>query len=135
MISAITNQGKARFMVYQETMTAKVLIRFFKRLIASSHKKAFLILDNLRVHHAHLVRSWLEKHKQEIEVFYLPSYSPELNPDEYLNCDLKQGIRASSPAGTVDDLKSKVSSHMRMLQKKPERVKKYFKHRHIAYAA
>lgn len=135
MISAITNQGKVRFMVYQETMTAKVLIRFFKRLIASSRKKVFLILDNLRVHHAHLVRSWLEKHKQEIEVFYLPSYSPELNPDEYLNCDLKQGIRASSPARTVDDLKSKVSSHMRMLQQKPERVKKYFEHRHIAYAA
>lgn len=116
-------------------MTAKVLIRFFKRLITSSRKKVFLILDNLRVHHTHLVRSWLDKHKQEIEVFYLPSYSPELNPDEYLNCDLKQGIRASSPARTVDELKSKVSGHMRMLQKKPERVKKYFKHPHIAYAA
>lgn len=135
MISAITNQGKVRFMIYQETMTAKVLIRFFKRLITPSRKKVFLILDNLRVHHAHLVRSWLEKHKQEIEVFYLPSYSPELNPDEYLNCDLKQGIRASSPARTVDELKSKVSGHMKMLQKKPERVKKYFKHPHIAYAA
>ncbi|PSJ47417.1 IS630 family transposase [Zobellella endophytica] len=135
MMSAINNQGKVRFMVYEETMTTKVLLRFFKRLIASSRKKVFLILDNLRVHHAKLVRSWLEKHKQEIEVFYLPSYSPELNPDEYLNGDLKQGIRASSPARSHQDLKAKVTRHMKGLQNKPDRVKKYFKHPLIRYAA
>jgi len=54
----------------------------------------FLIVDNLRVHHSKLVREWLEEHREQIEVFYLPSYSPELNPDEYLNCDLKVGVHA-----------------------------------------
>ncbi|OXS14583.1 hypothetical protein CGX12_13615 [Zobellella denitrificans] len=72
---------------------------------------------------AKLVRSWLEKHKQEIEVFYLPPYSPELNPDEYLNGDLKQGIRASSPARSHQDLKAKVTRHMKGFQNKPDRVK------------
>ena len=80
MISAITNQGTVRFMTYHETMTVKVLLKFFKRLINDAKRKVFMILDNLRVHHAHLVRDWLALHKDEIEVYYLP----EMNPDEYL---------------------------------------------------
>jgi len=135
MISAISNQGLLRFMMYEETMTARVLLRFLKRLIKDAGRKVFLVLDNLRVHHAKLVKAWLEKHSDEIEVFYLPSYSPELNPDEYLNCDLKTGIRSAAPARNQSDLKKKVLGHMRMLQKKPQRVAKYFKHPAIKYAA
>jgi transposase len=135
MISAISNQGLLRFMMYEETMTARVLLRFLKRLIKDAGRKVFLVLDNLRVHHAKLVKAWLEKHSDEIEVFYLPSYSPELNPDEYLNCDLKTGIRSAAPARNQSDLKKKVLGHMRMLQKKPQRVAKYFNHPAIKYAA
>ncbi len=135
MISAITNQGKVRFQVYEGTMNADKLIGFLKRLIKSSKKKIFLILDNLRVHHAYVVQDWLSEHKEEIEVFYLPAYSPELNPDEYLNCDLKAGVHSGKPARTKDQLKRKVNSHMRMLQKKPKRVASYFQHRCIKYAA
>ena len=137
MISSVTNQGTVRFMTYSDTMTAKVLIRFMKRLIYSSKKKIFLILDNLRVHHAKLVKEWLAKPKikEQIEVFYLPAYSPELNPDEYLNCDLKAGIHTGDAPKNEQALKGRVVSHMRMLQKHPDRVKKYFKHRSICYAA
>ena len=122
-------------MIYETNMTARVLIRFMRRLIKDAKRTIFLILDNLRVHHAKLVKAWLERHEDEIEVFYLPSYSPELNPDEYLNCDLKTGIRSSSPARSQKDLKGKVLGHLRMLQKKPSRVRKYFKHPAIQYAA
>ena len=66
-----------------------MFIKFLKRLIKDANQKIFLIIDNLRVHHAYVVKDWLENHKDEIELFFLPSYSPELNPDEYLNCDLK----------------------------------------------
>jgi len=135
MISAINNQGLVRFMIYEENMTARVLLRFMKRLIKDAGRKVFMVLDNLRVHHAKLVKAWLERHNNEIEVFYLPSYSPELNPDEYLNCDLKSGIRTAAPARNKSDLKGKVLGHMRMLQKKPERVAKYFHHPAIKYAA
>jgi hypothetical protein len=92
MISALTNQGKVRFMIYRENMTAQVLITFMQRLVKDAPRKVFLILDNLKVHHAKLVQEWLVEHREQIEVFYLPSYSPELNPDEYLNCDLKDGV-------------------------------------------
>ena len=135
LISSITNQGKVRFMVYQDTMNSQTLIKFLKRLIKDADKKVFLILDNLRVHHSKLVKEWLKEHEKEIELFFLPSYSPELNPDEYLNCDLKAGVHSGPPARKKADLKKKTISHLRMLQKKPKRVMKYFKHPKILYAA
>ncbi len=135
LISSITNQGKVRFMVYQDTMNSQMLIKFLKRLIKDADKKVFLILDNLRVHHSKLVKQWLKAHEKEIELFFLPSYSPELNPDEYLNCDLKAGVHSGPPARKKADLKKKTISHLRMLQKKPQRVMKYFKHPKILYAA
>ena len=135
MISAITSQGKVRFRIFAGSMNTDIMIDFCKRLIKSAGRKVYLILDNLRVHHAKLFKAWLAKHKDEIEVFYLPSYSPELNPDEYLNCDLKAGIHSGKPARNKKQLKRKIISHMRMLQKRPRRVEKYFQHKNIAYAA
>ena len=81
MISSITNQGKVRFMVYESKMNAKLFITFLKRLIKSSKRKIFLIVDNLRVHHANIVKQWIEKQKDLIDLFFLPSYSPVLIPD------------------------------------------------------
>ena len=126
MISAITNQGKVRFQIYDGRMNADQLIQFMKRLIKDTKRKVFLILNNLRVHNAKKVTQWLAKHSENIEVFYLPAYSPELNPDEYLNCDLKHGIHSKRPARNQKQLKAKVLSHMRMLQKQPKRVIKFF---------
>lgn len=135
MISSITNQGKVRFMLYRETMTAQVLITFMSRLIKGSDRKVFLILDNLRVHHSKIVKTWLEDNQDQIEVFYLPSYSPELNPDEYLNGDLKQSIRSGLPARSEKGLVKKTRSFMRKLQNRPKHVRNYFRHPKIAYAA
>jgi transposase len=135
MISAITNQGKVRFKIFDGGMNAPILIDFLKRLIKDTQRKVILILDNLRVHHARKVKDWLEGKEDQIELHYLPSYSPELNPDEYLNCDLKAGVHSGKPARSKEQLKKKVISHMRMLQKKSTRVKKYFKHEKIRYAA
>lgn len=135
MISSITNLGKVRFMLYRETMTAQVLIKFMSRLTRDADRKVFLILDNLKVHHSQIVKDWLEENKEKIEVFYLPSYSPELNPDEYLNGDLKHNIRSGLPARSVKELTKKTRSFMRKLQNRPEHVRNYFKHPRIAYAS
>ena len=134
LISSITNQGKVRFMIYNRTMNSQTFIKFCKRLIKDADKKVFLILDNLRVHHSHIVKDWVEQNKEKIELFFLPSYSPELNPDEYLNCDLKAGVHSGAPARSKSQLKSKALSHLRMLQKMPGRVVKYFKNPKISYA-
>jgi len=135
MISSITNQGKVRFMMYEGTFDAKRFIKFLRRLCKEAGRKIYLILDNLKVHHAKVVQAWLDQHKEEIEVFFLPSYSPELNPDEYLNCDLKGGVHSKPPARSQQELKDAVFSHMRLLQNSPGRVANYFKHPKIRYAA
>lgn len=135
MISTITNQGKVRFMTYSGTMDAKRFIAFIKRLIKGSSKKVFLILDNLRVHHAKIVKKWAAKKIAEIELFYLPSYSPELNPDEYLNNDLKSGIGLKQSPKNEKQMKKNVRSHMVYLQRNPKKVARFFKHKFIKYAA
>ena len=88
MIATVTNQGKTRWMIIGEAFDAEKLIEFLQALIKDAGKKVFLILDNLRVHHSKLVKAWEGEHKDELELFYLPSYSPQLNPEERLNADL-----------------------------------------------
>jgi hypothetical protein len=84
MISSITNQGKVRWMIYRDTLKSEVFIRFLDRLAKDSKRKVFLIVDNLRVHHSAPVKEWLARNVYRIELYFLPSYSPERNPDEYL---------------------------------------------------
>jgi len=136
MISTVTNQGRVQFMIYSENMNADKLIEFLRQLIKSNDKKIFLILDNLKVHHCHVVKEWLaqEEINQKLEVFFLPSYSPELNPDEYLNCDLKRGLSDKPAPKHVKQLQQNVEEHMSMLQQNPKRVAKYFTHKDIQYA-
>lgn len=135
MISSITNQGKVEFMIYSGTMNADRLLKFLRQLVKNRGKKIYLILDNLKVHHSKIVKKWVEKNKRTIELFFLPSYSPEKNPDEYLNCDLKYGISEKPAPKNDETLKNIVSQHMTMLQNNSERVKKYFNHPDIRYAA
>ena len=135
MISTITNQGKVRFMTYKGTMNSDMLIKFLIRLTKDKNKKIYLILDNLKVHHSKLVKQWEEKNIAKIALFFLPSYSPEINPDEYLNCDLKYGLSQKAMPKNDEQLKKNVQSHMKLLQRKPDRVIKYFKHESIKYAA
>ena len=135
LISALNNQGKMQWMALKEALNADLLIRFLKQLIKHRKRKIILIVDNLRVHHAKLVKGWLEEHKERIEVFYLPAYSPELNPDEYLNNDLKQTIASDGVAITQGELDAQVSVSLFMLSIRPHRISSFFRHPKAKYAA
>ena len=128
MLSAVSSQGKVRFMIYQDTMNQQRLIRFMERLIRDSKQKVFLILDNLNVHHGKLAASWLEKHKDKIEVLFLPPYAPEYNPDEYLHHALKISVHSGQQPYTREDLCHKIQSFMRKLQHRPFLVSRLFLH-------
>ena len=128
MLSAISKRGKLRFMLYKDNMNAEKLIDFMGRLIRDVNKKVFLVLDNLRVHHSKKVQEWLDKHKDRIEVFYLPPYSPEYNPDEYLNNDLKRNLGTQAMAKSVEELEANTSQFMEKLSDDSDHVKSYFNH-------
>ncbi len=133
MISAVSSQGKVRFMIYQDTMNQQRLICFLERLVRSAERKVFLILDNLKVHHGKLVAAWLEKRKDKIEVFFLPPYAPEYNPDEYLNHALKISVHSGQLPYTTDDINHKMQSFMRKLQHHPLSVSNFFFHPSLSY--
>lgn len=135
MISTVTNQGMVTFMVYTGSMNSDRFIEFMEQLTKGKKQKMFLILDNLRVHHSKLVKEWVENNIEKIELFYLPSYSPEKNPDEYLNCDLKYGLSIQPSPKDQQKLKKNLENHMDLLQSNPKRVRKYFHHPDIKYAA
>lgn len=135
VISTVTNKGQMRWKIFDGALNAKILIDFLRRLIKGASKKVFLILDNLRVHHAKPVKAWLAENTDAIEVFYLPSYSPELNPDEMANADIKQAVTKLAPARTKLQLVKATSQHLRSVQRQPERVRKYFEHGPVRYAA
>ena len=132
-------------MMINGVFNAERLIEFMSSIISDvaakaqtndkNPRKVFLVMDNLKVHHSKPVVEWLQEHKDRIEVFYLPSYSPELNPDERLNADLKHAITTCAPKKTVKALEEKTKEHMSMVSSSPERVKAYFGDKNVAYAA
>ena len=135
MIASVTNQGKARWMIIDGAFNHEKLIEFFKALVADTDHKVFLILDNLGVHHCKPVKAWLADHTEQIEVFYLPSYSPELNPEERLNADLKHVIGRKVPVRTKAKLWAAAEQHMTTIGNEPDRVKAYFRDPRVKYAA
>ena len=135
MISTVTNQGKLRFMIYEGRMNASLFLEFLGRLVHDAEKKVFLIVDNLRLHEAAEVKEWLAGKEEQIEIFYLPKYAPELNPDEYLNCDVKTNVNQPGLPHSREDLKSHLRNFMHKLAKLPRRIASYFQHRCIHYAS
>ena len=94
MLSAISNQGKLHFSIHKGAVDAKVFLQFLKDLVADNKgRKIFVIADNARIHHACIVTEWLNENKNLIELFFLPPYTPEHNPDEYLNRQVKTNLR------------------------------------------
>lgn len=135
LISAVTNKGTVRWMVLEKAINAGLLIEFLRRLAQDAERKVFLILDNLKVHHSPVVAAWLAAHRDRIEVFYMPSYSPELNPDELLNADLKAAVTKKAHGHHKGALKKATVSELRRLVKSPDLVRKFFQHDPVKYAA
>lgn len=138
MISAITNRGRLAFMIFRQRFTARVFLNFLRRLLRLTRKtrrKAFLIVDGHPVHKSRPVSRWLAEHAEQIRIFCLPSYSPELNPDELLNQDVKTNALGRVRPVNVQEMMDNVRSYLRITQARPKLVKNYFRERHVQYAA
>lgn len=136
MISAVNNQGRLCFHAYSGGLTILKFLRFAKAVIHdSTSKKVVLIVDNLRIHHAKIVRAWAARHRDEIKIFYLPAYSPELNPDELVNGDLKLGVGQREPAANKEELRMQIVDHMEETKRNPEKVKNFFRKASVRYAS
>ena len=135
MISSLTNRGKLRFMVYDGALSASIFLRFLKRLVRGAQQKIILVVDNLRPHRARIVAAWVEANRDKIELVYLPPYAPEHNPDEFVNNDVKQAMARRRAPRDKAGLKKGLTSYMRGLQKRPDKVRAFFQAPTVRYAA
>jgi len=134
MISTITNLGKLSFMIFHENFTSEVFLKFLKRLVQQSSRKVYLIVDRHRAHRSNEVKQWLTTNEKSIRVFYLPSYCPELNPDEFLNQDVKMHLGKKRVKNKIEMIKS-LNSHLKMRQKQPDIIQNFIRGCHPKYAA
>lgn len=136
MMAAISNTGTLRFRVFEERFTGPVFLDFLKRLLNDAQgRKIILILDGHPAHRAKIVRDWVAENRESIELHFLPGYSPELNPAECLNQDVKSNALGKRRPRTVEELKRGVRSFLRGRQRQPLTVARYFHERHVRYAA
>ena len=135
MISAITNQGKLNFMVFKDSFNTEVFLEFLRRLLRQIQRKIFLIVDSHPVHRGIKVRKWVEKHRRQIRLSYLPGYSPELNPDELLNQDIKSNAVGRRRAKNQKELVANARGFLQSHQKQPHIIRQYFQGEHVRYAA
>jgi transposase len=126
IISAVNAQGHFRFMVVDGTVTASTFREFLERLIAGADRKIFLIVDGHPTHKARMVKEFLSENKDSIELFFLPAYSPELNPDELAWAHLKQKLGRVATQ-TKEELKQKAFCILRSMQKLPSIVAGFFR--------
>ena len=135
MISTITNRGRLSFMVFKKRFTSAVMIDFLRRLVRHSDRKVLLIVDGHPVHRSAKVRQWIDRHHRLIQLFLLPGYSPQLNPDEYLNQDVKTNALGRERPKDRAEMVGNIRSYLRSTQRQPAVVKRFFEAEEVAYAA
>ena len=134
VVSAITNRGKLRFMVFKKRFQSRIFTAFMDRLCKDAKRRVYLIVDRHPVHRSAAVRKWLEKNAHRIRMFYLPSYSPQLNPDEILNQDVKTNAVGRKKPHTQPEMMGNIRGYLHSRQRRPGVVMKYFDEEHVRYA-
>ena len=135
VLSAITNRGHLDFMVFKKGFAAAVFLRFLRRLVKQAIRKVFIIVDRHPVHRSKKVRQWLEKNAARIRLFFLPGYSPQLNPDEMVNQDVKTNAVGRRRAHNRSQLMGHVRRYLERRRANPNLVRRYFHESSVRYAA
>ena len=135
ILSALTNRGHLSFMVFKKRFKSSVFLAFLRRLVKQSKRKVYLIVDNHPVHKSKKVKAWLAENAGQISMFLLPGYSPELNPDEMLNHDVKANSVGRKRARNLKQLMGNVRRHLDMRKRDPQTVERFFHAETVRYAA
>jgi len=135
MMSAVSPRGELRFMVVRGGVGAEVFIGFLKRLVYGQRRPIFLIVDGHPSHRSKMTKAYVESLQGILRLFFLPPYSPELNPDELVWNDVKNHGVGRTLIHAPADLMRAVVGRLRYLQKTPAMVRSFFQHPETRYAA
>jgi transposase len=136
MLSAISNAGRLRFRLFTGSCNGPVFVDFLgRRLRDCGGRRVHLIVDGHPVHHAKLVSAWVGRHAERIELHFLPGYSPELNPVELLNHDVKANAAGRRRPRSASELREELHGYLRRRQRQPAVLVRFFEHPTTRYAA
>jgi transposase len=135
MISAISNKGHLQFMIIDGRFNSGVFETFLRQMIKYSRQKIYFVTDGHPAHKTKKLNEWLSGNKNKIEVFFLPPYSPELNPQEYVNQDVKTNVIGKKRPINKAQMRTNVEDFMYKRKNDRKQVQKYFHVRHVRYAA
>jgi transposase len=135
MISAISNKGHLQFMILDGKFNGEAFKTFLQQMIKYSRQKIYFVTDGHPAHKTKMLNEWLAENKDKIEVFFLPPYSPELNPQEYVNQDVKTNIIGKKRPINKAQMRTNVEDFMNKRKSDRKQVQKYFHVSHVRYAA
>jgi transposase len=135
MISAISNRGHLQFMIINGKFNSEVFQTFLQQMIKYSRHKIYFVTDGHPAHKTKKLNKWLAENKNKIEVFFLPPYSPELNPQEYVNQDVKTNVIGKKRPINKEQMITNVEDFMNKRKNDRKQVQKYFLEKHVRYAA
>lgn len=136
LISAITSKGHMQFMIKKKGgVNAEVFIEFLKRLVTGASGPIFLIVDRGPAHISKKTKAFVKSLGGKLELYYLPPYSPDRNPDELVWKHLKADTAGRMVVTSKGKFESNVVSSMRSLQKRPEKIRAFYQKPSLRYAA
>lgn len=133
MISAITPRGTLKFTTYRGTFTSTVFIEFLKKLLRDTSTPVYVIVDNASQHTAHAVKKYVTSTGGRLKIFFLPTYSPELNPDEWVWQNVKNHQIGRKAIQRKSDFFELVTQALERLQNLPEVIQGFFRDPSLAY--
>jgi hypothetical protein len=132
-LGQVASRGALWFTVFTGRFTAPVFTAFLDRVARQADRKVHVIVDRHPVHRAKAVRTWLQANADRVELHLMPGYSPELNPDELRNADLKRNVNASR-APNAERLARDTRRFLRRRQHQSHIICGYFHAQHVRYA-
>jgi transposase len=133
LISAVTAQGALRFAAFDDTFNAERFIEFCTRLLHDAPGPVFLIVDGHPAHRAKATTEFVTATHGRLRLFFLPGYSPELNPDEWVWKNVKHDRVGRAGITSATDLKAKATNALRRLQRLPHLVRAFFADPNLRY--
>jgi len=135
MISAISPRGELKFDVFHGNFNATVFIEFLKKLVHDSINPIFLIVDNVPAHKATIVKKYVTSLEGRLQLFFLPPYSPELNPDEWVWKNIKHDQVKRQAVHRKGDFFELVLKALENLRSRPDTVRAFFRDPSLLYIA
>jgi transposase len=126
LISAVAAKGTLRFAAYEGSLNGLVFIDFCRRLLDDTSGPVFLVLDGHPVHRSKAGKAFAASTNGRLRLCFLPGYSPELNPDEWVWKHVKHDRIGRVGGSGPDDLKAKALAALHRLQKLPHLVRGFF---------